>query len=527
MAKEMHDVVVIGGGHNGLVVAAYLAKAGLDVCVLEKQDNVGGGVITRELTLPGFKHDPGSVMHGTIQANPLIHRDELDLKAKYGLKYIYPDKQLTVIFPDNRSLVFYRDIDKTCESISQFSQRDAEAYRRFYEATRQMLKIASVATFSPPPSWGAMMSVLDASDEGREFVRTIMSSAMDIVGEWFETEQVKVALTRFASDVLVGPWEKGTGNTMFFVSLMHSWGLGLPVGGSGALSDALAAFIVDNGGTIKVSNAVTSIKVEDNEAKGVVTESGEEIMATRAMVSSVNVKQLFLDMLTDEELPSRFRDKVKQLKPASFSALHQAFALNEAPHYKAGEEVAESFFVEMAPSSVEELSRIFEEYRYGIINSTIPLVVTATLVDSTRAPNGKHTLYLYHYEPYSLKDGGPSNWNERKQEVADNILETLRQHTTNMGPENILGRWIMSPLDLEQYFPSMQAGDMGHIGQFMTQFFAYRPLPGWGHYRTPLNKLYMCGASTHPGLGVVGGGRATVQVIMEDLGIDFKKVIAR
>jgi phytoene dehydrogenase-like protein len=527
MATEKYDVVVIGGGHNGLIVAAYLVKAGVDVCVLEGQDKVGGGVITRELTLPGFKHDPGSVLHGTIQANPLIHRDELGLKTKYGLKYIFPDEQYAVIFPDNRALVFYRDIDKTCESISQFSQRDAEAYRRFYEATRQMLKVASIATFSPPPSWGTMMSVLDASEEGREFVRIIMSSAMDIAGEWFETEQVKVALTRFASEVMVGPWEKGTGNTMFFVSLMHSWGMGLPVGGSGALSDALAAFIVDNGGTIKVSSAVKSVKVEGNEVKGVVIESDEEIMANRAVVSSVNVKQLFLNMLTAEELPSHFQEKVRRIKPASFSALHQAFALNEAPRYKVGGKVVETLFVEIVPSSVEELSQIFEEYRYGISNTKIPLVVTATLFDPSRAPEGKHTLYLYHYEPYSLKDGGPSEWNEKKQEVADNILETLRQHTTNMGPENILGRWIMSPLDLEQYFPSMQAGDMGHIGQFMTQFFAYRPLPGWGQYRTPLNKLYMCGASTHPGLGVVGGGRAAVQVIMEDLGIDFKKVTAR
>ncbi|MBU2608701.1 MAG: NAD(P)/FAD-dependent oxidoreductase [Chloroflexi bacterium] len=524
--SEQYDVVIIGAGHNGLIVAAYLLKAGLNVCVVESEDKVGGGVISRELTLPGFKHDPASMMHGIIAANPIIHQDELGLMSKYGLKYVYTEKPFAVIFPDNRALVFQHDLDKTCESISQFSERDAEAYRRFNRAAIDMRKVAQMGMFSPPPPWGTMMSVLSASVEGQEFMHVILSSALDVAGDWFESEEVKIALARYASEIMIGPREKGTGNGMWFISGMHSWGMAIPVGGSGALSDALAACVQDNGGTIKVSSPVKSLKVSGGTATAVVLASGEEITATRAIISAVNVKQLFLDMVDQAELPAGFRDRVARIKPASFSALNQAIALNEAPKYIASG-ADDVLFVEYAPSAMDEFLHTFDEYTYGVPNTNIPLLVAATVFDPTRAPEGKHTLYLYHYEPYHLKDGGPLQWDNIKQEVADGILETARQRTTNLGPENILGRWIMSPLDIERIFPSMLEGDIGHIAHFLTQFFDNRPIPGYGHYRTPVDKLYMCGASTHPGMGVTGGGRAAVQVIMEDLGIDFKKVIKK
>jgi phytoene dehydrogenase-like protein len=523
---ETHDVVVIGGGHNGLTVAAYLAKAKLKVCVLEKQDKVGGGVITRELTLPGFKHDPGSIMHGIISANPLIHRDELGLQSKYGLKYVYPDKIFAAVFPDDRALVFQRDLDKTCESISRFSARDADAYRAFCKAITEMRKVVSIGMFSPPPSWGAMMSVLNRSHQGRELLRILLSSVLDVAEDWFESEEMKLAMCRYASELMIGPREKGTGSAMWFVAGLHRWPIAMPIGGSGALSEALQACIKDHGGSIKVSDAVKSIRVEGDVAKGVILESGEEVLATKAVISNVHVKQLFLDMVKPEKLPAGFLEIVKRIRPATFSGLHQAIALNEAPKYKAGVDVDTALFVEFTPF-LEEFLRSFDDYFYGIPRTNMPLVVTATIFDPSRAPEGKHTLYLWHYEPYKLKDGGPSKWDNIKQEIADSILETVCKHTTNLTAESSLGRWMMSPFDLPKYFPSMLDGDIGHIGHFLTQSFDHRPFAGWGPYKTPIVKLYMTGASTHPGTGVTGGGRATAQVIMEDLGIDFKKVIAK
>ena len=526
MGSKSYDVVIAGGGHNGLIVAAYFAKAGLSVCVVERQDKVGGGAITREWTLPGFKHDMASLIHMTIQANPLIHRDELGLQAKYGLKYIFPDPACAVLFPDHRALVLYQDMGKTCESIAQFSKKDAETYPRFCEHAKMILKAGAVSMFSPPAPFGRMVSFMDSSEAGREYLRTILASTWDLAREWFESEQMRIALARFASEVMIGPREKGTGVYMFGFPHFQTWKVAIPQGGSGALSDSLAACIQDLGGTIMVSSPIKSIRVEKGEAKGVILETGEELVAKKAVVSNLNVKQLFLQMVKPEDLPPDFPKKAGRIQQSMFMALNQAVALNEAPKYKAGKAVDECFFVEISPFE-EEFLRIFEEYSYGIPSTRMPLLGVATLADPTRAPSGKHTLYLYHYEPYSLKDGGPTRWDEMKEKVADGIMETLREYCTNMGPENVLGRYLFSPYDIEQYNPAMNQGDIMHIGAYLNQYFSNRPLQGWGHYKSPIKRLYLCGASTHPGAGITGGGRAATEAIMEDLGMDFRKVIGK
>jgi len=522
-----YDVVIIGGGHNGLIVAAYLAKAGLDVCVVEASDIVGGAAASRQLTLPGFIHDPGATVHMTMQANPMLHRDELGLRSKYGLKYIAPDPQLAIVFPDDSALVFYRDLDKTCESIAQFSKKDAEMYRKFVAGAGQLLKAGGVATFSAAAPFGRLVSLMDQSDMGREYLRVILSSTTDLAKEWFESEQMRIALNRWASEVMFAPQEIGTGYYMFGLPHFHAWGIAWPEGGSGALTEKLAACIKDSKGTIKLSSPVKTLKVAGGEVKGVVLANGEEISAKKAVVSAVNVKQLFLDFLNTAELPEGFQDKVKRIKHSPFSAMNQSVALKESPKFKAGGDVNKAVMVEATPGTMDEFLQLFDQYKYGIPNTTMPLMITATLCDPSRAPAGKHTLYLYHYEPYNLKPGGASRWDAIKQEVADGIMDTVRQRTTNMGPDNILGRHIMSPFDLEKYNPAMIEGDVMHIGVYLSQFLTNRPMPGWGQYKTPVKKLYMCGASTHPGGGVSGGGRAAAQVIMEELGIDFKKVTGR
>jgi len=523
---EKHEVVIVGGGHNGLIVAAYLAKAGLDVCVVERQDVVGGGVVTREVTLPGFKHDIMCNQHGSIRANPLIHADELGLVSKYGLKYIVPDIQMAFIFADDSALVVYRDIDRTCESIRQFSKRDAEVYPKFCEYSREIIRAAQVPIFSPPPPFGKMVSFLDSTEGGQEYYRFVMSSAMDIAEEWFESDQMKTSVTRWVCENLYGPRDKGSGIYVNGFPFFHAWGIGMPEGGSGVLSEALEACIKDNGGTIKVSTSVKTVKVEANEARGVVLDTGEEIMADKAIVSNLNVKQLFLDLIKPEELPDGFPEKVRRIKQGNLSPLMQLLALNEAPKYKAGGDVNQACNIIIVPS-VEEVLREFDNCYYGIPSASSPAPLCYTLCDPTRAPEGKHTLGLFHLEPYDLKDGGAARWDEAKEEIADRVLETLRQHTVNMGSDNILGRSIFSPVDIYRYNLAFIKGDFNHFPLSVTQNFGNRPLPGWGRYRTPVKKLYICGASTHPGGGVWGGGRATVQVVMEDLDIDFKKVMAK
>jgi phytoene dehydrogenase-like protein len=459
-------------------------------------------------------------MHQTMRANPLIHQDELRLVSKYGLNYRVPDAH-----PDQRALIFWRDVNKTVESIAQFSKHDAEIYPKYIETCGKLLRAMTWGAFSPPPPFGTLVSLLDRSEEGRELLRVMLSSAQDMVEEWFESEQVQIAITRFASEAWVGPLEKGTGlNTFGFVPLIHRWGVGFAEGGSGVLTEKLEACLKDFGATIRISSIAKEIKIESNTARAVILSSGEEIRAKKAVVSNLNVKQLFLELLSPGELPAGFPEKIKNIRHSSFTAFNQALALNEAPRWHTGGDVDQACIVEITPL-VDEYLKTFEDYTHGIPNATMPLAVCATLVDPTRAPQGKHTLYLYHYEPYELAGGGAARWDEVRQEIADSVIQTSRKYITNLGPENILGRWMASPLDLERTNPAFINGDCMHIGLFLSQYLSYRPLPGWGNYRTPVNNLYMCGASTHPGAGVTGGGRASVQVIMEDLGIDFKEVI--
>lgn len=526
MARE-HDVVFIGAGHNGLTAAAYLAKAGVDVCLLEKAGFPGGAVNTQELTLPGFKHDGGGMAHLFIQANPLITSDELGLQSKFGLKYIYPEAAFATVYPDETALFVYKDIDRTCESIAQFSPHDADAYRRFYEMTKPLVEMLASGLFTAPPPFGALMAQLDQSPVGQELIRSMMMSAWDMVNQWFEHDKTKIHLTKYVTEPLVGAEEKGSGVYLFLmVPLSHMYPAGLPEGGSGKLTEALARCVEAYGGTIRLNAEVTKIDVRDGRAVGVLLASGEEILARRAVVSNVDPRVMFADWISPEVTDSEFRRKVAAIQDPSFVGINQHLALNEPPRYKAGPEIDKAYCIEPVPW-LEEYRRIYDDLRYGIPPKTkAPLVVCPTLHDPTRAPDGKHIVYLWHYEPWALKDGGPERWDTIKETVADEVLAALRQYAPNMGPENILARTIHSPLDYHRMNVNLYHGAALGPGATMYQFFSYRPIPELGRYKTPIEGLYLVGHSTHPGGGITGGGRAMVQVLMTDLGIDFDEVVS-
>ncbi len=526
MATAEYDVVVAGAGHNGLIAAAYMVKAGQKVCIIEKLDKVGGAVVTRELTLPGFKHDQGSIVHNGIQGNPLIADDELGLKSKYGLKYIVCDPVLATLYPDGTSLMLYRDIKKTCESIAQFSEKDAETYPKFCENAALLMKTVAMSMFSPPPPFGRLVSFLEASDTGRDTLRVILSSIADVASEWFESWQMRAAMCRYACEAMMSPWERGSGWRILAFPMIQARGVVFAEGGSGRLSETLEAYLKDHGATIRLSSAVKSFKVANGEVKGVVLESGEEIIAKKAVISDLNIKQLFLDMVEPGALPPGFRDRVARLKPDHFSAILQCIALNEAPKYRVGGDVNKTTWVQICPY-LDDMAENFCKLSIGIPPTGMPLVFENTINDPTRAPAGKHTLWLYQFEPYSLKDGGPARWDEVKQKVADDVLDALRAHTTNMGPKNILGRYICSPLDFERWNNALIEGSIHHIGQHLAQWMPNRPMSGWTQYRTPIKKLYQCGIDTSPAGGACGSGRIAAQVVMEDLKIDFKKAILK
>ena len=465
------------------------------------------------------------MIHVLIQANPIIRNDELGLMSKYGFKYVYPKVQMCIHFWDNEYLSICTSLEETCNSIARFSPRDAEAYRRFYQWASVAMGMILQGFFAPPPTFGMFAGMLDQSDEGREMLRTTLMSPLDVINEWFTHERTRIALTRWISEIMVSPTTKGLGIVVpMMLGLTHTFPSGLAVGGSGKLSEAMEKLILDQGGTIRTSCPVKEFKVEGGVCTGVVLEDGEEILASRAVVSNLNIKLMFPGMTPKAKLPEHFAAKVQRLKPAEFACFQQGFALNEAPAYKLGvQDLKDAFVVEFAPPTMEEYRRYFDSLLYGIPSHN-PLIVCQTAHDPTRAPKGKHTLYFYEYAPYHLKDGGAAKWDQIREAYSESILDFYRGYTTNMGPGNIVGRWIESPVDLERHNPSYMEGDFAQLGGYIEQNMGNRPLPGW-NYATPVEKLWMCGPGTHPGSGCNGGGRAAAQAILESLGIDIESVI--
>ena len=236
------DVIAVGSGHNGLVAAAYLAAAGKRVLVLERNAWFGGGVVTRELTLPGFRHDQHSMTHIFIQGNPLLLNDELGLKAKYGLRYVFPESPVSSIFEDGETLAMYRDRARTSAAIARYSPTDAASYERLSEKAAAWLPMIAASLFTAPMPLGASTAVLDQSREGRELWRTMQMSTHELLCQYFENERVKTHFARVAGENLVSPDEKGTGIGLFvFLGFLEHYGFGVPVGGSGALTRSLIA----------------------------------------------------------------------------------------------------------------------------------------------------------------------------------------------------------------------------------------------------------------------------------------------
>lgn len=524
---DIFDIVIAGGGHNGLVAANYLAKAGLSVCVLERNEKIGGGVMTKETTAPGFHHDIHSVAHTMLQANPLLSRDELGLKSKYGLSYVNPGKMTAAFFDDGEILEFHTGIEETCASIAKISPRDADAYRRFNEVAFRTLDMVVMGMFSIPPSVGMQAAMMDASPEGQELMRLQSISSWDLINEWFEHPKVKIGLARYASEAMTNPFDNGTGFSFFIIlPFMHKFGAGIPIGGSWALVDALLRSLADLKGEVRTNATVKEFVIENSKAVGAVLEDGTQVRARKGVIANLNVRQVFPHMVPGASLPPMFQHRLNVLKLASLQPFVIHLALEEEPKYKIGDSVDPFFWIERSHSDIEHFAQAFRDLEYGHPNRDFAAYVGQHKVDASRVPAGKSAAHIYAFAPYNLKDGGPKKWDEIGGQVAQAFVDDMAKLCTNLTKDNIIGTHYHTPLDLERHDISMMGADIGHFGMYSFQLGGNRPVPGFAHYKSPVDGLYMSGASTHPGTGVTGAsGRNVAMVVMEDLGLDFEKVI--
>ena len=519
-ASGEYDIVAVGSGHNGLVAAAYLAKSGRRVLVLERNAWLGGGVVSRELTRPGFRHDQHSMAHIFIQANPLLLRDELGLKSRFGLKYLFPDSPMMSVFEDGATLSMYRDPKRTAAEIGKFSRHDAEAFLRLSAQAAAWLPMLVATLYTPPMPQGAANAMMDQSREGRALWRTIQMSCHDVLASYFEHDRVRAHFARVAGENLVSADEKATGIGVFvFLGFLEAYGFGVPVGGSGKLTDALVACIEAHGGTVLAGQEVREVIVSSGRAAGVLTADGHRYLAKEAVMGAIHPHTLGA-MVAGLDPEVRQAAEATQITEAACVTIHAA--LDGPLRFKARDPVA-SVMIELMPSTYRELRECFDDLRYGKFMRTHLLGLgSLSMFDSTRVPPGKGVAHIWDYAPYNRPDG--RSWDEGKRDYARSMLERLRLYVSNLD-EVLLDFHCDSPVDMERTSPSFRRGDLHGIATTSYQSGSHRPTPDLGQYRVPgIERLYLVGPFQYPGGGVFGAGRATAQVMCEDLGIDFAKL---
>jgi phytoene dehydrogenase-like protein len=514
LSPSRYDAIVIGAGHNGLVTACYLARAGLRVLVLERRHVVGGACVTEE-TFPGFKVSTAAYV------NSLFHKAIVrDLKlATYGYEVLARDPSSFTPLPDGRSLLMGPDADLTRKEIAKFSVRDAERYPR-YEAMLE--RVAAVVeptlTMAPPdllkPGLGDLRTLFSLGrafrrlgEDAGEAIEILTGAARPILDRWFESEELKGTL---ATDAIIGamasPSMAGTAYVLFHHVMGETGGKrgvwGYVRGGMGGLTQALAAAARDLGADVRCDAEVARILVRDGRAIGVALASGDEYHAP-IVASNADARVTFLRLLDRSALPEGFVAAVERISYASAS-LKINVALAELPSFRALPGTAPGpqhrGTIHVCPDQ-DYIERAFDDAKYGapsarpVLECTIPSVV-----DPTVAPPGRHLMSMFvQYAPYDLRDG---SWDEQREAFADRCFDLLDEYAPNF-KRAVLARQVLTPLDLERVF-NLTGGNIFQGAMTPNQLFAFRPVPGHARYRTPLGGLYLCGAAAHPGGGVMG-----------------------
>ena len=518
------DIVTVGSGHNGLTAAAYLAAAGKSVLVLERNDHFGGGVVTRELTVPGFLHDQHSMAHIFIQGNPLLKDDELGLKSKYGLKYVFPDMPFVAVFEDGETMGIYRDRERTRADIARYSQKDADAFMRLSDTAAKWVPMLASTFYAPPAPMGASFAMMDQSLEGQEIMATMFKSCYDVIIETFEHERVRLLFTRLIGENLTGPEEKGSGLGVYvFLGFTEAYGFGCPIGGSGALTAALIKLIEDHGGEVRANADVTKILVKNGRAAGVRTANGEEFMAGQGVIGAIH-PHLLGDMVEDIDAGVAKRAADTQISENCCITIHAA--LNEPLKFKAGDHVNGGYMIELMPPRLDDIRHFFDQLRYGgIPDRSMIGIGSLTQFDPSRAPAGKATMQVWDYVPYEHPDGGHQAWDTLKHKHVEKMIERMQPFISNLTPDNIIAYHSDSPVDMERTSPSFRRGDIHGIAPYLHQSGAHRPTPELGQGTVPgVDGLYLVGPFQAPGGGVFGAGRATAIKMFDDLQLDFDKV---
>ncbi|MCZ7564486.1 MAG: NAD(P)/FAD-dependent oxidoreductase [Burkholderiales bacterium] len=511
------DFIIVGGGHNGLACAAYLAKAGASVLVLERAAEVGGGCSTTEATLPGFKHNICSVVHTHIPTSP-VYRD-LELE-RHGVRYVYPEHLRGTVFPDHRSIVMYREPERMAAELARFSARDARTYTRLQADYGEFIESTYLPLmYSPPLPPSVQTAMLERSEEGRTLLQWQVSTPARLLDELFESEEVKVHFLARLTVLGFAPDQFGLGWICLFRILKAE--APICVGGSQQLAVGLRRALEAHGGAVRTNVEVKRIVLAGNRAVGVEIADGTHIAARKAVVTNVEPKKSFLGLVGAEHLPEAFATRVRNYHSSGRSLFVLHLALSEPPRYRAAADnpaVDTAFSQEMFGATVADQVCAYHDIAMGRAPSEAMLQITLpTLFDPSQAPAGRHTAVVWQYAPYAVAPEGPAGWRSRRQAYAEHLLELWRSYAPNMSRDKVLAMTIQDPTDTERRNDNLVNG-VDVVGDMTPDQMGYfRPFAGWSGYRTPVEGLYMCGGYCHPGGGVhAGAGHNAAGVIAED-----------
>jgi len=515
---ETRDVVIIGGGHNGLVTAFYLARSGFKPLVLERRQQTGGAAITEEF-YPGFRCS--TLAHVTGPILPAIIRD-MELE-RHGLTMTTSDVGVTALSPDGRALVLYNDSKRAAQEILKFSEKDAARYPEFQQTLERLGRvIGEVLTLTPPdidsPSgadlWGMLRTGRHIRKLGKKDMYRLLRwgpmAVADLVSEFFETELLRAVIAaRGIFGTFLGPWSAGSGLVLLIRSAADPNPAGsacFASGGIGAVTSAMASAATNAGAEIRTGAEVVEVRINKGAATGVVLRSGEEINA-RAVVSNADPRRTLLGLVDPTHLTPDFVMKLQHYRMHGTTAKVN-LALSGLPTFSALDptvrDVALRGRIHIGPD-IDYLEHAFDESKYGEFSRSPYLeVAIPSLGDPSLVPSGKHVMSVYvQYAPFKLKG---SDWESQRELLGETVIKTLSEYAPDL-PELILGRQVITPADLESVY-GLTGGHIFHGELTLDQFFTMRPLLDWARYSTPIENLYLCGSGTHPGTGLTGGSGA-------------------
>lgn len=514
MTNRKYDAIIVGGGHNGLVTAAYLSKAGKKVLVLERRYTIGGACVTEEI-FPGYRVSTTSYLCSLL--NPKVVSD-LRL-ADYGYKVDAKDPAFFSAFPDDRYLFMWQDQRKTIAELAKFSKRDAEVFPAFEQHLERLaMTVESLLTVTPPvfppknifdlPEYIKLLGKVRglSTKETVGMVKVFTQSAAEFLDEWFENEEIKVTL---ATDGVIGanggPRSQGTA----YILLHHCMGgvdghrglWGFVRGGMGSISNAIAACAKQHGAEIRTDASVAKINIENGRVKGVTLESGEEIEAD-FVASNADPKRTFLKLIDARELDADFLDSMHKYR-CEGTSLKINLGLGALPNFKAlpGAPGPQHRATMHICPSIEYVEKAWDDAKYGWPSQSPLLEMTSpTQYDPSLAPAGKHIMGIFlQYAPYTLRKG---TWDDYREPFARRVLEILDEYAPGFS-NGVEHMQVLTPLDLEREY-GLTGGSIFHGDMSIDQMFVLRPVAGYARYKTPIQNLYMCGSGTHPGGGVMG-----------------------